>query len=88
VTGLLPHIVQHAIVSRSVSAASQSFGLVALILLLVLLVEADVSRVARRPSPGVARQRLAQRTMAWAISTPLLVAVVLTIAARLALLYR
>ena len=70
------------------SAASQSFGLVALILLVALLVEDDVIRVVRRLSPDVARQRRANRTMIWAISTPLLVAVGLTIAARLALFYR
>src|SRR6202022_1061517 len=40
-SGLLPHVVREAVEQKSLVAASASFGLVALILLFVLLVEWD-----------------------------------------------
>ena len=49
-TGLLPHVVRHAIEHRSVYGASTSYGLIALVLLLGRLAEWDASgSVAHRP---------------------------------------
>jgi hypothetical protein len=78
VTDLLPHIVRHAVTTKSVNAASQSFGVVALVLLVVLLLEVEAIRVLRRDSGRL--------LVISAVSAPLLVATGLTIAARTALL--
>ena len=75
-SGLLPRVIQHAVTSKSVLLASESFGMVALILVLVLLIEREVLRVARTDR--------ARRTGLSVFSVPLLVAVALTITARLA----
>ena len=77
-TDLLPHIVRHAVTAKSVNAASQSFGVIALVLLVVLLLEVEAIRVLRRGSGRL--------VVISAVSAPLLVAVFLTIAARTALL--
>ncbi len=74
-TGLLPDLVRHAVTSKSVFAASQSFGLVVLILLVVLLVEREALRTA-----GARRVGLIGMSVA---SFALLIVVALTIAARL-----
>lgn len=74
---LLPRVIWHAVTSKSVSLASQSFGVVALTLVVVLLVEREVLRAARTDR--------ARRTGITVFALPLLVAVALTIAARLAL---
>lgn len=77
-SGLLPHVIRHAISSTSVYTTSQSFGVVTLALLIVLLLEREALRVARfQPARLIGLS---------AVSAPLLVAVVLTIVARLALL--
>lgn len=70
-TGLLPDVVHDAIQSKTIYAASESFGVVALVLLVVLLLELEALRMTRR-SHGhtVALQ---------AMAAPLLVAVLLTI---------
>jgi hypothetical protein len=77
-SGLLPHGVQQAVHGQSVTAASQSYGLVVLALLVVLLFEWEALRLVA-PETG-------RRTVIVAVSAPLLVVFVLTIAARLALL--
>jgi len=78
VSGLLPHVIEHAISSKSVPFSSQSFGVVTLILLVVLLLEREVLQVSRfQPARRIALS---------AVSVPLLEALALTIAARLALL--
>ena len=46
-TGLLPTVVRDAIESQSRYSASESFGLVAFALLVVLLLEQEVLRVVR-----------------------------------------
>jgi hypothetical protein len=75
VSGLLPHVIRDAVTSKSVFGASQSFGLVTLTLLIVVLLEREALRALR-----VSRARLIGLSVA---SVPLLVAVALTIAARL-----
>jgi hypothetical protein len=78
VSDLLPYIVRHAVVHKSVFAASQSFGTVALTLLVVLLLEYEALGIA-----GVSRSR----QLGFAIcSAPLLAAVALTIVARFVIL--
>jgi membrane-associated HD superfamily phosphohydrolase len=80
VSGLLPTVLSEAVRSRSVSSASQSFGLVALVLAIALLTELEVIRlIARR------RRQLAFLTV---LAIPLLVVFGLTAAARVALLVR
>lgn len=74
-TALLPDVIRDAVHSRSIYAASESFGVVALALLLMLLLELEVLRAARR---GHERAMVVQ-----AITVPLLVAVGLTIALRI-----
>ena len=75
---LLPHVLRHAVADRSVYAASQSFAVVALTLLIALMLEHEALLLAR-----VSRAR----KVAFSIcSAPLLVVVALTIAARLAVL--
>jgi hypothetical protein len=76
VTGLLPEAVRDAIASRGDFAASQSFGVVTLVVLIVVLVEHEVLRVA---SP--AKTRLVPL---FAAGMALSFAVVLTIAVRIA----
>lgn len=77
-SGVLPHVIQHAVSSKSVSLSSQSFGVVTLTLLVVLLLEREALRVGRfQPARLIALS---------AVSVPLLLALALTIAARLALL--
>jgi hypothetical protein len=46
VTGFLPHVVRDAISARGDYGASETFGVVALVVLLVLLVEHEVVRTA------------------------------------------
>jgi hypothetical protein len=76
VNGLLPHVVRHAVEHKSVFAASQSFGVVALALLVALMIEREVMRVGRF-------RRASQ--LAFSIcSASLLATVALTIVARLA----
>jgi hypothetical protein len=75
VTGLLPHAVREAVERKSLFAASTSFGVVALIVLVALLLEWQGLEIRSDP------RRVAGFS---AIVLPLLVAVVLTIAARLA----
>jgi hypothetical protein len=80
VSDLLPHVVHHAVTQKSVLAASQSFGVIALVLLVALMIEREALRVA-----GVSRSR----QIAFSICSASLVAVVaLTIAARLAFVLR
>jgi apolipoprotein N-acyltransferase len=67
-------MVRDAIHDRSLYASSQSFGIVALVLLVVLLLELEALRVMQRSrEQAVALQ---------AVALPLLVAVLLTIALR------
>lgn len=76
-SGLLPTLAQHEVASKTVFSASQSFGVVALVLLVFLLIERDVLRIARA---NPARRK----ALSIAI-VPLLVAVALTIWARVAI---
>ena len=46
-TGLLPQVVRDAIENESFYAASESFGIVALVLLVALLLELETLRVMR-----------------------------------------
>ena len=73
-TNLLPAVVRDAIESQSVYSASESFGLVALVLLVVLLLEQESLRVVRGASGRV--------TVLSALVVPLLVAVMATIVLR------
>ena len=73
-TNLLPTVVRDAIEGQSVYSASESFGLVALVLLVVLLLEQEVLRVVRG-APG-------RVTVLSALVVPLLVAVMATIVLR------
>lgn len=70
-TGLLPDVIHDAINSKTVYAASESFGVVALVLLVVLLLELEALRVTRRSH--------AHSVVVQALALPLLIAVVLTI---------
>jgi hypothetical protein len=75
VTGLLPHSLREAVERKSVLAASTSFGLVALFLLIALLIEWDGLGI----RPGW------RRALGFgAFVLPLLVAVLLTMIARVA----
>lgn len=73
-TGLLPDVVRDALQSRSLYSASESFGLVALILLVVLLLEVEMLRATRQ-----GRDR---SIVLAALALPLLLAVTLTIVLR------
>lgn len=75
-TGLLPDVVHDAIQRETLYQASESFGVVALVLLVVLLVELEALRVTRRSH----RHSVALQ----AIVMPLLVAVGLTMYLRVA----
>jgi hypothetical protein len=78
VSGLLPEVIRHAIGSRSLYGASESFGVVTLVLLVLVLLEREALRVAAARPP-----RLAALS---AIAAPLFVAAMLTIALRIAAL--
>ena len=73
-TSLLPEVVRDAIERQSVYSASESFGLVAFILLVVLLLEQEVLRVIRLAPVRV--------TVLTALVVPLLIAVMATIVLR------
>lgn len=73
-TGLLPTVVRDAIEGQSVYSASESFGLVALVLLVVLLLEQEALRVVRSAPVRV--------TVLSALVVPLLIAVMATIVLR------
>lgn len=79
-SGLLPHIVRHAVAGQTVFAASQSLGVVTLALVIILMIEREVLVAGRVP-----RGRLIGLSV---IAVPVLVAVALTIAARLAVIAR
>lgn len=72
--GLLPDVIRDAVEAKSLYGASTSFGLVALGVLVLMLVESEALRVA------VPRSNTAQAL--FAVALPLLLAVMLTIAAR------
>jgi hypothetical protein len=74
VTGLLPHLLRQGVTAKSVSAASQSFGVVVFVLLVLLLLELEAIRVLRRGSGRILTISI--------VSAPLFVALLLTIAAR------
>jgi len=78
VTALLPEVVREAIEGQSLQSASESFGLVTLVLLVVLLLEYEVLRTARP-----ARARMIALS---AVIGPLSVVVFITIVARIAAL--
>lgn len=71
---LLPEVVRDEIVGRSLYSASESFGVVALILLVALLLELEALRVLRTAP--------ARATIVSALAIPLLLAVMLTIILR------
>jgi hypothetical protein len=77
-TGLLPDAVREVVGSRSTFSASESFGVVTLGVLVVLLIQWQVLQV-MRPSRG-------RYLVLSSFSVPLLVAVGLTIAARIEVL--
>ena len=77
-TALLPEVVREAIEGQSLQSASESFGLVTLVLLVVLLLEYEVLRTARP-----ARARMIALS---AVIGPLSVVVFITIVARIAAL--
>jgi len=74
VTGLLPEVVRDTIGEQSLYSASESFGVVAFVLLVVLLLEQEALRT-MRTAPDRAR-------VLSALVVPLLVAVMLTIILR------
>ena len=71
---LLPEVVRDEIVGRSLYSASESYGLVALVLLVALLLELEALRVLRTAP--------ARATIVSALAIPLLLAVMLTIILR------
>ena len=73
-TGLLPQVVRDAIEGQSVYSASESFGIVAFVLLVVLLLELEALRVTHASSE--------RATVLSALVMPLLLAVMLTIVLR------
>ncbi len=77
-TALLPEVVREAIEGQSLQSASESFGLVTLVLLVALLLEYEVLRTARP-----ARARMITLS---AVIGPLSVVVFITIVARIAAL--
>ena len=77
-TALLPEVVREAIEGQSLQSASESFGLVTLVLLVALLLEYEVLRTARP-----ARARMITLS---AVIGPLSVVVLITIVARIAAL--
>lgn len=77
-TALLPHVISHAVTAKTVFGASQSFAVVTLTLLVVLLIEREALRAVRVQSARVVALSI--------VCAPLLIAVTLTIVARLVLL--
>lgn len=73
-TGLLPEVIREAVRNESLYSASESFGVVAFVLLVVLLLEQEALRVMR-----TAPDRAAVLS---ALVLPLLIAVMLTIILR------
>ncbi len=73
-TGLLPQVIRDGIQSQSLYSASESFGIVAFVLLVILLVEQEALRVTR-----IAADRA--RVLS-AFVLPLLLAVMLTVTLR------
>lgn len=73
-TGLLPPVIRDAIESQTVYAASESFGIVAFVLLVILLLEQEVLRVVRMAPVRAA--------VVAATAVPLLLAVMLTLIVR------
>jgi len=78
VTALLPEIVQEAVEGQSVNSASESFGVVTLVLLVVMLLEYEVLRTWRP-------ERARMITLS-AMLVPLSLVVLITIGARIAVL--
>jgi hypothetical protein len=76
VTGLLPDAVREAVQAESVASASETFGVVALVVLLILLVEHEALRAGEGAS--------ARMTMVSAAMLPLLLTVTVMIGARVA----
>jgi hypothetical protein len=74
-TGLLPHAIRDAIAERGDTAASQSLGVVTLVVLGLVLIEREMLAVVRG-----SRARLGAL---FAVAASLSVAVVLTIGARI-----
>jgi len=70
VTGLLPEVVRAGVEDRSLFEASETFGVVTILLLIVVLIELEAVRAARRSGSDTA--------VLAAVAAPLLVAVVLT----------
>lgn len=73
-TGLLPSGIQQALERQPLYDLSETYGIVTLVLLVLLLVELEALRV-RRTSPGRA-------TVVTALVVPLVLAVMLTITLR------
>jgi len=81
VTGLLPDVIHDGIQSKTIYAASESFGVVALVLLVVLLLELEaLARDAPVAHP--------HSVVAQAMALPLLIALMLTIFLRVTGLLR
>lgn len=78
-TGLLPDTIREAVQSRGDYPASESFGLVTLVVLGVVLIEREILRLVRA-SP-------ARMAALFAAAVPLTVAVALTIGVRIADLF-
>jgi len=74
-TSLLPQAIQHTVEHRGTDAASQSFGVVVLVVLLLVLTESQAQQLAR--------VSLAQRAILVALSAPLLIVFFAVAAARL-----
>ena len=73
-TGLLPDPVRNAVIAHSTYSASQTFGVVALVVLVLLLIE--------RQALAFTTPSKRTRTALLAFAVPLFFAVALTIAAR------
>lgn len=70
-TGLLPEIVREGLDGRSLFEASESFGVVTLLLLVVVLIELEALRMTGRP--------ISETAVLAALAVPLALAVMLTI---------
>ncbi len=77
-SGLLPEVIREAVEGKSLYSASTSFGVVALAVLVIMLIESEALRVAKPRSTTASALS--------AVTVPLLIAVMLTIAARVAAL--
>ncbi len=73
-TSLLPDVVSHAVDQQSVMSTTGSFGVVAVILLIALLVQLEMTRTRNERSQ-------ARRAVA-ALAGPLFVAVIVVVSAR------